>query len=245
MLALLTFVLLGAEPDVEVRFAFARLDQVPYTDTVGQEKRLSAEPYLAVAIQVINHSEMRKLDYRGAGAAALLSTATLKDEHDNRYKSIDFGFARRVEMQQRRESIYPGKNLIDLYVFEPPVKVAKEFTLTIKDEVFSFGRGFTVKFRADQIDRPDAKPKAEAAPKTQPLTPMPKTETPNVKSRGPQKTVGKRGKSPEEKAAAMLKIALELDGDERAKWLKRLISQYPNTKASKEAARLLKHGDEQ
>lgn len=109
--------------DLEVKITEATVSFVPLEDFSNRSGK-SKERLLMIRLEITNTSSSRKVDYRGRGApfADVLSRASLRDEKGNHYKRCDFGFANRVVGQVRdAESIYPGKSLSDVLVFERPV----------------------------------------------------------------------------------------------------------------------------
>jgi hypothetical protein len=117
---------------VTVRVLYARVDTVPLETARGPIR--SDEPRLMIALEVANASPTRKVDYLGwaaPGFALGRDTATLKDELGNTYRRAYFGLGEHVVGQSPAASIYPGKTLPDLLVFEPPVPAARSLTLEL------------------------------------------------------------------------------------------------------------------
>jgi len=76
----------------------------------------------------------KKLDYRTWGAEALSfleSSASLKDDLGNRYKAVHFGGMDQPIGRTKSASIYPGKTITDVLVFERPIAKAKTLKLTL------------------------------------------------------------------------------------------------------------------
>jgi hypothetical protein len=78
-----------------------------------------------VKIRLINQSDTKKQSYttwRGKMFSLERDFATATDNFDNVLKRIDFGFGTDiVGAVDESESIYPGKSLEDILVFEVPV----------------------------------------------------------------------------------------------------------------------------
>lgn len=108
--------------DIEVRVTSARIDSVALT-RLGDETS-SKDKLLSITLSIKNVSQTKKIQYRGwSGAEGFIArnAATLRDNFDNGYKRIGFGFGTEVVGQISNESIYPGKAVSDVLVFEPPI----------------------------------------------------------------------------------------------------------------------------
>jgi hypothetical protein len=117
---------------VTVRVLYARVDTVPLETARGPIR--SDEPRLLIALEIVNASPTRKVDYLGwaaPGFALGRDAATLKDELGNTYRRAYFGLGEHVAGQSPAASIYPRKTLPDVLVFEPPVPAAKALTLEL------------------------------------------------------------------------------------------------------------------
>lgn len=93
----------------------------------------SEDDLLQVAIEIHNLSDSKKVDYRGWGSKYGFNflAASLEDELGNSYKRINFGIATVVGQVTSSESIYPGKSIRDVLVFEVPISKAKFLTLRL------------------------------------------------------------------------------------------------------------------
>ncbi|MFO0846366.1 MAG: hypothetical protein U0797_29020 [Gemmataceae bacterium] len=161
----------GAIPfgEFEVLVLEVRYDKVPITDLLGEET-LSEQPMLMVQVGIRNKSPARKLEYAGwapgggvapgglAGGGGAIpanpNPATLKDDLGNVYRPAQFGLTNSVKSQKFRESIYPGKNLADVLVFEPPVPKATSLLLELP--LKALGGSDSARFRipTHRINRP-------------------------------------------------------------------------------------------
>ncbi|MBI5863643.1 MAG: hypothetical protein HZB38_03865 [Planctomycetes bacterium] len=109
---------------MQIRIVSVRVGKIKLQDSIRSGSFESTEPYLVVAIEVTNESQNRKLDFAtwmGRDFSISRDFASIRDNHDNIYKRIDFGFSTRAEGGVERESLYPGKALYDILVFEPPI----------------------------------------------------------------------------------------------------------------------------
>lgn len=138
---------------VEVRVLSAKVANVPLTknnlfpDTTGEGQ--SQEPALIVTLQVTNTTQTRKFDYKGfkGRKVPFLSWAegdfpfdkdnlvTLEDNLGNSYKQITyhrpFGISHRPVGGVKHESLYPGKALTDVLIFQRPVANAESLELQL------------------------------------------------------------------------------------------------------------------
>jgi predicted RNA-binding Zn-ribbon protein involved in translation (DUF1610 family) len=99
----------------------------------------SEEKLLKIGLQVENLHPNRKVDYRGWGASSVFlseGAPHLTDNFDNLYKRVTFGFVSHIDGQVHSESIYPGKSVNDLLVFEVPVDTAKHLRLELPAKNF-------------------------------------------------------------------------------------------------------------
>jgi hypothetical protein len=129
--------------DVEVRVISAQVAPVPLREEFGGDRETSKEPQLMLTVQIKNTSDSKKIDYRswaGRDVSFERDYATIHDNFDNNYKRITFGFSSRVVGQTTVESIYPGRSLNDVLVFEPPISKAEYLNLELPAENFS-GKG--------------------------------------------------------------------------------------------------------
>ncbi len=109
--------------DIEVRITSARVDYVALTD-IGSDRGSSKDKLLSIALAIKNTSATKKIEYEGwSGTDDFLprNAAVLRDNFGNAYKRVGFGFTTRVVGQISNESIYPGKAVSDVLVFEPPI----------------------------------------------------------------------------------------------------------------------------
>ncbi len=108
--------------DLRVRVTGVKVDFVRLHELGDTE---SKEKDLLIVLQIENTSATRKIDYRGWGAMELLldqERPRLTDNFGNLYKRVEFGIGSQVEGQITTASIYPGKAVTDVLVFERPVE---------------------------------------------------------------------------------------------------------------------------
>jgi hypothetical protein len=90
--------------------------------------------YFVVYLTIANNSDGRKVTYRswsGADFAFGRDYASLSDELGNTYKRVTFGIVSDVVGATKTASIYPGKQITDVLVFEPPIDKATKLTLEL------------------------------------------------------------------------------------------------------------------
>lgn len=117
--------------DVKVEVHYATVCEVPLKTFRGETT--SQNPQLVIVVVVTNSSATRKVDYRTwAGPEFTIDYddfARLTDNFGNTYKRVRFSDTPvgRVEA----DSVYPGKWLPDVLVFEPPLGNAEYLNLEL------------------------------------------------------------------------------------------------------------------
>jgi hypothetical protein len=112
-------------------------------ESFGNGETSSQDDLLLIEDEITNLSPSKKLDYRGWNGADFVfgrDFASLKDNFDNSYKRINFGFSTQVVGQVKSESIYPGKSQRDVLVFEKPVPNVEYLNLELPAGNFRGGR---------------------------------------------------------------------------------------------------------
>jgi hypothetical protein len=101
---------------------------------------ISESKYLMIRLRIENASETRKIGYESwaANGRRLLQKHVphLTDNFGNTYKPVTFGLTTEVEGQLEAESIYPGKYIDDLLVYEPPIDKAEYLRLELPASAF-------------------------------------------------------------------------------------------------------------
>jgi hypothetical protein len=114
--------------------------QIRVTRVVVEKVRLKAmmggegeskEKLCQISLRITNTDAGRKIDYRGWQGNSFMSDARLTDNAGNRYKGVNFGFGDEIIGQVKSESIYPGKSVDELLVFEAPIDAAKSLKLEL------------------------------------------------------------------------------------------------------------------
>jgi hypothetical protein len=134
--------------DIRVRIVETTIGEVPLVG-LGRETGASKDHHLIIRVELANTSSTKKLEYNswsGADIAFGRDYATLRDNFDNNYKRITFGpFSRPVGAVERHESIYPGKSVGDVLVFEPPFDRATYLNLEMPAK--NYGGEGMIRFR--------------------------------------------------------------------------------------------------
>ncbi|MCX7013853.1 MAG: hypothetical protein NTW86_15100 [Candidatus Sumerlaeota bacterium] len=119
--------------EIQVRVKSARLGKIPLKDLFGESTR-STEDLLSVALEVTNSSKTKKINFlswRGQDFAFGRDFAVLTDDSNNVYKRITFGATTQIVGSADRQSVYPGKSIADILVFEKPIDNLKWLHLEI------------------------------------------------------------------------------------------------------------------
>lgn len=120
--------------DVSVRILSAQIGRPRLVRATGRAAR-PTEDVLVLKVQLRNESETRKLEYAGWGSGKSASAVKLTDDFGNPYLPKTWKGAT-VEGQLAGQSLYPGKSLEDILVFEEPVDKAKALQLRLPASVF-------------------------------------------------------------------------------------------------------------
>jgi hypothetical protein len=142
---------------VTITIAEARVGKVPLLVNYSNEEGVSEDVLLAVTIEVLNTSKTKKLEYRSyTSALASLEDIFphLTDDKENRYKRITFGIGLAVKDAQDETSLYPGKSLRDVIVFEAPVEGIKWLRFGFPAQSFGETGDFRFEIPRDMIKRP-------------------------------------------------------------------------------------------
>jgi hypothetical protein len=117
--------------NAEISVVSAKIGKVPLLH-MGEDSS-SKDDLLIVTVSIKNLSDLKKLEYETWGAQMFSrSPATLEDDVGNSYKRINFGFGSNVVGHvERSESIYPGKSVTDVLVFELPVAGVKDLRISL------------------------------------------------------------------------------------------------------------------
>jgi hypothetical protein len=133
--------------ELRVRIKSARVGRVPLTSLgIGGQSKKNA---LMVFVEMANESATKKVDYETWGGINPLINEhipRLTDNFGNQYKTISFDLVTEVKDKLKRESIHPGKKIVDVIVFEPPLENAKYLDLALPTSAFG-GKGKPLRFR--------------------------------------------------------------------------------------------------
>jgi hypothetical protein len=127
--------------DTEVRFVSASVGRIKVKLHDGPEQDFDDVSRLQVKCKVTNSSEATKIDYGGWSDRPLFPTlpakakrrAYCRDEFGNKYNLFALPLITIIG-QNGSDSIYPGKSIDELLVFEKPVAAAKHLTAVLPAE---------------------------------------------------------------------------------------------------------------
>jgi len=119
--------------DVQVRIVSVNIGKVEIQDLIRDGTSISKDSLLSIKVEVRNLSETKKLGYRtwaGRDLSFGKDFATLEDNFGNSYKRVTFGMDQ-PKGRVMSESLYPGKPLTDVLVFETPIEKAQYLRLEL------------------------------------------------------------------------------------------------------------------
>jgi hypothetical protein len=104
----------------------------------------SEQEHAILGVRVTCNDPNAKVDFQ-SWAESLFARPTIKDEHGNVYRLIDFGFGTTVAGAVKSASVRANEPAVDVIVFEKPVAGAKE--LFIELPASRLGRAGTIRFK--------------------------------------------------------------------------------------------------
>jgi hypothetical protein len=119
--------------DVQVQVKSVRVGKVPLKEQFGNGGRTSKDVLLRIEIEVTNLSDTKKLDYHTWGGTSMSfgKRTALADNFGNTYRLVNFGFSTEVAGATVADSVYPGKSVRDVVVFEEPIAKAERLDLEL------------------------------------------------------------------------------------------------------------------
>jgi hypothetical protein len=141
--------------DVQIQVKGVRVGKVPLKERIGDSSGESKDVLLMIDLEVANLGETKKLDYRSwGGRASSFGTRTaLTDNFDNKYKVVNFGFSSEVVGSVQSESVYPGKSIRDVLVFEEPIGKVEYLNLELPAAQFGGEGMLRIRIPASMIQR--------------------------------------------------------------------------------------------
>ena len=140
--------------DVRVKVTSVKVDFAEVESFRDASK--SEDKLLLIGLHVDNLSDAKKLNFRGFAGSQFDfsgdSRPMLEDNLGNVYKRINFGVDRIIG-QVQSESVYPGKSVDDLLVFEVPVDKAKSLRLELPASAFGGEGKLRIEIPAEMIER--------------------------------------------------------------------------------------------
>lgn len=92
----------------------------------------STDDVIWIVLRITNTSSTKKLDYVCSCAPGRTNRAVIRDNLGNVYRPFVFG-ASNVRGRTDSATLYPGKSISDVLVFEKPVSKATQFVINIPD----------------------------------------------------------------------------------------------------------------
>ncbi len=133
--------------DITVRITAVKSGKVALKSGFGDSESESVDALLAIEVLITNTGANKKVEYHtfmGRDFSIGRDYASLHDNFDNTYKRIGFGMSKPVGANES-ESIYPGKSITDVLVFEIPIDTAEYLKLELPAQ--SFGGTGLLRFR--------------------------------------------------------------------------------------------------
>ncbi|MFH0772616.1 MAG: hypothetical protein V1933_08365 [Candidatus Omnitrophota bacterium] len=124
--------------DVQVQIKVLKVGKALLKDIFGDSQE-STDDLLVITLDISNISTGKKINFstwQGEDFNFGRDFASLTDDNSNVYKRINFGPTSRPVGGVDKESIYPGKVVTDLLVFEKPVDTVKWLHLELPAENF-------------------------------------------------------------------------------------------------------------
>lgn len=118
----------------DVVVSMVRADMKKTSLKLGNEfKGESDNPHFQIELLLQNTSDKKKADYRSWNPLFSIGgdVAYLVDDVGNHYKRMDFSIYKAVGQVDTGASIYPGKELSELLIFEVPADSAKSLELNL------------------------------------------------------------------------------------------------------------------
>ena len=143
--------------DAAVKIVESRVGIVLLKERFGdKETGASKEPLLRFVIQAVNRSPDKKLTFSPWDSHNLFlaeRAAKLTDNFGNEYKMVTFGSETRPVGAVGSGSVYPGRSVIDVLVFEIPVDTMKYLDLELKGGNVSETGVFRFRIPAESVRR--------------------------------------------------------------------------------------------
>lgn len=141
--------------DTQVQVKAVRVGKVPLKGRYGDGNGESKDVLLMIELEISNLSDTKKLEYRTWGGTAMsFGTRTaLTDNFDNRYKVVNFGFGNEVVGSVESASIYPGKSVRDVLVFEEPIGKVEHLNLELPASQFGGEGMLRIRIPASMIQK--------------------------------------------------------------------------------------------
>lgn len=140
--------------DMRIQIQKSAIGKVALREILGGETP-SEEPYFVVFVHLQNQNPRRKLEYKSWANLLNIdrsvlglerSGVILSDNFGNNYKRANLGLGSfPVGAVENEASIYPGKAITDVLVFEPPIDGATHLDLSLPAK--NYGGDGTIRYR--------------------------------------------------------------------------------------------------
>lgn len=118
---------------VKIDITSCVIGKVPLKGLFGDNK-ISKNNLLMIKLSVTNLNKNNKLNYTSwSGGDFSLSedTATLRDNFNNIYRPVNFGYSTNIVGRTDDVSIYPNQSIQDILVFEKPIDTIQKLKLKL------------------------------------------------------------------------------------------------------------------
>jgi len=130
------------------------VDYVPLPASLGRPAGPSGNPSLMITVQIINASDTQKIEYHtwaGLGLA-FHGRARLEDNLGNNYHALHHDLGDAPVGRTLSASIYPGRAITDILVFEPPIPKATALDLILPGLNVDADEGVRIRIPTSMID---------------------------------------------------------------------------------------------
>lgn len=135
---------------IQARILSVKIATVPIKG-LGQVDE-SEEHYLVLKISLRNTSTTKRIKFHGwPGPASSNRSVTAKDEHDNDYGVVDFGFSNRPIGDATGETIEPSGEVAAIVAFEQPIDSATSLRITLNGDALGLEES-VLKWKLDRSD---------------------------------------------------------------------------------------------
>lgn len=136
--------------NIQVKVISTQIGNVPIKTIGGRSE--SEDNALMIELEIKNVSETSKANYN-SWLGGIAKRAGVKDNFDNVYRPIDYGFGNTVAGSVKSDSIYPGKSITDILVFEEPIAKAEYLNLELDGGQVGVKGRFKIRIPNSMVER--------------------------------------------------------------------------------------------